>query len=246
MNILIYTDNVSNNHILYYALGRLRGKQNVYFVNANEILQGALSPDVDMLVMPGGASRYKADKLNGAANRLIKQYVADGGRYLGICAGSYMACETTCWAKGQPCEIITQNELCFFPGVGDGPIERFGRGDNYNSTDACLVTLNVGGKFIKSMYLGGCVFRPAAGMDYQIQVLATFAHLPGEPAAIVTGKYGQGTWLLSSTHPEYDREAIGLLDFDVVGNEYQDFSRLQPGPELNLDLLDALLNTLLA
>lgn len=80
VNILIYTDNVSTNHILYYALGKLRGKKNIYFVNANEILKGALTSDIDLFVMPGGASRYKAAKLNGAANRLIKKYVAEGGR----------------------------------------------------------------------------------------------------------------------------------------------------------------------
>ena len=70
MNILIYTDNVSNNHILYYALGKLCGKQSVHFVNANQILAGVLSSAIDLLVMPGGASRYKAAKLKGKANEI--------------------------------------------------------------------------------------------------------------------------------------------------------------------------------
>lgn len=244
MNILIYTDNVSNNHILYYALGRLRGKHNVFFVNANEIMQGALTPDIDLLVMPGGASRYKSAKLNGAGNRLIRQYVADGGRYLGICAGGYMACETTDWAKGQPCEIICENELRFFPGVASGPVEQFGVGDNYNCTNARVVTLDVADRQVKSLYLGGAVFQSEAETGYE--VLATFAELPDKPAAIVSGNYGRGSWLLSSTHPEYDWEAIELMQFDVVGNEYQDFSNLQPDDELNLELLDKLLDKLFA
>jgi len=96
MKILIYTDNVANNHILYYSLGKLRGKNHIYFMNANEILSGALSRDVDLFIIPGGASRYKSAKLNGHANTLIKQYIHTGGKYLGICAGAYIACETTC------------------------------------------------------------------------------------------------------------------------------------------------------
>ncbi|MGF1731837.1 BPL-N domain-containing protein [Photobacterium kasasachensis] len=239
MNILIYTDNVSTNHILYYALGRLRGKKNIYFVNANEILEGALSSDIDLFVMPGGASRYKAAKLNGAANRLIKKYVAEGGRYLGICAGAYMACETTYWAKGQPFEIATKNELCFFPGIAQGPVATFGRGDNFNSTEARLVALELNGKQVISLYLGGCVFQPIAETGYK--VLATFAELAEKPPAIVCGEYGKGAWLLSSTHPEYDQEALELMKFDVVGNDYQGFSRLQSDSSLNLDLLDYLL-----
>lgn len=239
MNILIYTDNVSANHILYYALARLCGKKSVYFVNANEILNGALTGDVDLLVMPGGASRYKSAKLNGFANGVIKKYVEQGGRYLGICGGAYLACTVTEWAKGQSHEIITENELNFFPGAAIGPVEAFGRGDNYNQTDAHLVSLEYAGKLIDSLYMGGCAFQPAATNGFE--VLATFAELPGKPAAIVTGQYCLGQWLLCSTHPEYDNEAVALVDFDVVGNEYEDFSRLPDDADLRLELLSSLL-----
>ncbi|MCV2401939.1 BPL-N domain-containing protein [Marinomonas sp. C2222] len=247
MNIQIYTDNVSANHILYYALARLYGKKNVCFVNANEILNGALTDSVDVLVMPGGASRYKADKLNGAANHIIKTYVERGGRYFGICAGAYMGCNMTKWAQGLPHEIITENELAFFSGVAIGPIEAFGRGDNYNQTDAHLVTLEYQGKLVPSLYLGGCVFRPDTVSDDEesaYKVLASFADLPEKPAAIVSGQYGQGRWLLCSTHPEYDNEAVKLVDFNVIGNQYEHFSRLPDDADLGLELLESLLANL--
>ncbi|ETX12689.1 hypothetical protein MUS1_02080 [Marinomonas ushuaiensis DSM 15871] len=244
MNIQIYTDNVSANHILYYALARLYGKNSVCFINANEILNGALNSDVDLFVMPGGASRYKADKLNGAANRLIKTYVEQGGRYLGICGGAYMGCNVTIWAQGLPHEIIVENELSFFSGAAIGPIEVFGRGDNYNQTDAHLVTLEYQGKLVDSLYLGGCVFQSDAADDNELsgyKVLASFADLPEKPAAIVSGRFGQGRWLLCSTHPEYDNEAIELVDFNVIGNQYEHFSRLPNDADLRLDLLEGLL-----
>lgn len=239
MNILIYTDNVSNNHILYYALGKLCGKQSVHFINANEIMAGALSPAIDLLVMPGGASRYKAAKLNGAANDLIKKYVSNGGSYLGICAGAYMGCETTYWAKGLPFEIICHNPLNFFPGLAIGPIKNFGQADNYNRTDARIVKLEIQGKIVPSLYLGGCIFESQQKGAYE--VLARFDELPEKPPAIVFGQYGHGRWLLSSTHPEYDNEAIQLMSFDVLGNDYEDFSQLVSSPDLNLQTLDYLL-----
>lgn len=248
MNIQIYTDNVSANHILYYALTRLYGKKSVCFVNANEVLNGALNKNVDLFVMPGGASRYKADKLNGAANRMIKTYVEQGGRYLGICGGAYMGCNVTKWAQGLPHEIITRNELSFFSGAAIGPIEVFGRGDNYNQTDAHLVTLEYQGKLVSSLYLGGCVFQPdiadgdkTSGELSDYKVLASFTDLPDKPAAIVSGCYGQGRWLLCSTHPEYDNEAIELVDFNVIGNQYEHFSRLPNDADLRLELLESLL-----
>ena len=239
MNILIYTDNVSNNHILYYALGKLRGKKSVHFVNANQILAGALSPAIDLFVMPGGASRYKAAKLEGKANDLIKKYINSGGNYLGICAGAYMGCETTYWAKGQPFEIICQNPLNFFKGIAIGPIKDFGQASNYEGTDARLVKLEIKGKIVPSLYLGGCIFEPQQDGPYE--VLARFHELPEKPPAIVYGQYGQGSWLLSSTHPEYDSEAIQLMSFNVLGNDYEDFSQLNKNPDLSLDTLDYLL-----
>ena len=243
MNILIYTDNVSNNHILYYALGKLRGKKSVHFVNANQILAGALSPAIDLLVMPGGASRYKAAKLKGKANNLIRKYINSGGNYLGICAGAYMGCKTTYWAKGQPFEIICQNSLNFFPGIAIGPIEDFGHAHNYDGTDARVVKLEIKGKIVSSLYLGGCIFEPQKNGAYE--VLARFHELPEKPPAIVYGQYGQGSWLLSSIHPEYDSEAIQLMSFNVVGNDYKDFLQLNKSPDLNLDTLDYLLARLL-
>ncbi|WP_070967065.1 BPL-N domain-containing protein [Vibrio sonorensis] len=242
MKILIYTDNVTSNHILYYALGKLRGKEEIYFVNANEILNGALTTDIDLFVMPGGASRYKSAKLNGLANELIKQYVANGGRYLGICAGAYMACQVTYWAKGEPYEIIAKNELGFFPGNAVGPITTYGQGDNYNGTNPRVVQLDFQGSKVASLYIGGCQFQPNALEGYE--VVATFADLPGQPAAVVTGQYGSGTWLLSSTHPEYDQEALDMLNFQVVGNDYQSYSQLSKNSQLNLDFFDELLSRL--
>ncbi len=247
MKILIYTDNVSANHVLYYALARLYGKSSVCFVNANEVLNGALTDDVDLFVMPGGASRYKADKLNGAANRMIKHYVEQGGRYFGICAGAYMGCSVTKWAQGLPHEIITENELAFFSGAAVGPIEAFGRGDNYNQTDAHSVTLEYQGKLVSSLYLGGCVFKPHTATDDEAKgykVLASFADLPEKPAAVVSGQYGKGQWLLCSTHPEYDNEAVELLNFDVIGNQYEHFSRLPDDIDLRLELMESLLASL--
>lgn len=242
MKILIYTDNVSSNHILYYALAKLRGKEGIYFVNANEILAGALTSDVDLFVMPGGASRYKSAKLNGKGCELIKRYVAAGGRYLGICAGAYMASQTTCWAKGEPYEIITDNQLNFFQGVAQGPVESFAHANNYNGTDACIVKLDVGERVVSSLYIGGSTFIP--NIDSGYRVVARFSELPEKPAAVVCGEYGQGRWLLSSTHPEYDKEALDLIDFNVVGNDYEDFCHLPQDLLLDLDLFDYMLTTL--
>lgn len=79
--------------------------------------------------------------------------------------------------------------------------------------------LNVEGKLISSVYIGGSLFLENKHSRLNYKILAQYAELPGEPVAIITGEYGQGCWLLSSTHPEYDQEALDLINFNVVNIE---------------------------
>lgn len=240
MKTLIYQDNVSSNGALYTALSKLKGAANVFFVNANEIIGGVLDDTVELFVMPGGAARYKAAKLNGAGYNQIRKYVEQGGSYLGICAGAYSACETTDWARGTAFEIQTSNELVLFPGRAVGPVNDFGAADSYNGSGARLVELDFDAFSARSLYWGGCRFVPnetAAAV-----VVARFSNLPDKPPAIVAGRYGSGRWLLSSTHIEYDHEALELINFDVVGNDFEDIKTLGDWSDLNLNALELLIN----
>ncbi len=243
MKVLIYTDNVSVNHVLYYSLGKLCGKENVFFVNANEILDGVLDEGVDLFVMPGGASRYKSAKLDGQATKMIKAYLDAGGRYLGICAGAYMACETTYWAQGEPYEITVDNQLALCSAKAHGPITAYGAGDNYNGTVPKVVSLRMDKHVTSSLYIGGCWFELPDNND--CNVVARFDELPHQPPAVISGSFGEGKWLLSSTHPEYDKEALDLLDFDVIGNDHKSYSAVRSKQVLTLDFFEALLEQLL-
>ncbi|EFJ50700.1 hypothetical protein VOLCADRAFT_88490 [Volvox carteri f. nagariensis] len=71
--------------------------------------------------MPGGADLPYCKHLNGHGNRLLRDYVAGGGSYLGICAGAYYACRRVEFEVGGPLEVVGDRELCFFPGAARGP-----------------------------------------------------------------------------------------------------------------------------
>ncbi|NKE48626.1 biotin--protein ligase [Roseomonas frigidaquae] len=243
MKVAIYQDNVSSNGTLYTSLGRLLGKQNVDFVDANEVIGGVLHRDVTILFMPGGASRYKEAKLAGPGNDAIKNYVRGGGSYFGICAGAYMACETTEWARGTEFEIVRSNELEFFPGKAVGPIKDFSQAESYNGSDARIVDLDFGSRKLRALYWGGCRFvaRPQAVFE----TIATFSQLHDNSPAIVSGTYGSGKWLLSSAHVEYDASAIELIRFEVVGNNFKDIAALIGSNNLSLEPFRELVDSLL-
>src|SRR5688572_21159442 len=71
-----------------------------------------------LLVMPGGADSPYMEKLAGVGNQNIREYVQNGGKYLGICAGAYYAADSIEFAKGDPrLEVVAPRELKFYSGL---------------------------------------------------------------------------------------------------------------------------------
>ncbi len=75
-----------------------------------------------LLVMPGGRDLPYVTKLRGRGNKHIRDFVRDGGGYLGLCAGGYYGASFISFARGdRQLEVIGSRELGFFPGMAEGP-----------------------------------------------------------------------------------------------------------------------------
>ncbi len=66
-------------------------------LDAQEIRDGKLS-GMDVLVQPGGSGSAQAKKLEEAGRDQIRKFVKEGGGYVGICAGSYLATSYYPWS----------------------------------------------------------------------------------------------------------------------------------------------------
>lgn len=65
-------------------------------VGPDEIQNGALA-QFDVLVCPGGTGGGQARAIGEAGRERIRKFVEDGGGYLGICAGAYLATSGFSW-----------------------------------------------------------------------------------------------------------------------------------------------------
>jgi biotin---protein ligase len=78
-------------------------------------------PTCALLVVPGGADLGYCKALNGPGNWRITQYVRNGGKYLGFCAGGYYASQKCEFEVGnKSLEVVGTRELAFFPGTCRG------------------------------------------------------------------------------------------------------------------------------
>lgn len=174
-----------------------------------------------LLVIPGGRDLPYVEELSlkTKATSRIAEYVREGGRYLGLCAGAYFGAAEVKFDVGGPKEVTgkralvsatwscTSNIEAFFPGVCTGPTHP---GFDYGSeTGSKAVSLVTGNKVLDLIYYnGGGHFVLPATLPAEVEVLARYAEPPSPDAdvAAVQIMRGKGKALLLSVHPEYPLE----------------------------------------
>lgn len=231
MKIRIYQDYVHNNGLLWQSLNHVLPDADIGFVDAFDVVHGALDISVDIFVMPGGADLWYLEKLEGAGNDAIRAYVEAGGVYFGICAGAYYACQALQWAIDDPDMAINgARPLGFIPATAVGPILSFVEGQSLRK--GCwqaVVKLDLAHKAGLSdawqalpastsiLYWAGPVFTglPDAG---HITVLGRYADLPDKPPAIVSVKVGEGLCVAAAPHPEVTAEGFANWHYPGMGS----------------------------
>ncbi len=180
----------------------------VTLVTAAQIREGVLA-DHDVLVVTGGSGRKQADTLGERGRTEVREFVAAGGGYVGICAGAYLACEGFPWGL----RILDAKTVSpkWKRGRADVRVELTGEGRR--------ILGPVPAEF-EVRYANGPIIQPA-GSD-EIPDFRSWALFRSEVAendsppgvmidspALAAGMFGLGRVLVSSPHPE---QTTGLED----------------------------------
>ncbi|KAI9030996.1 biotin-protein ligase [Phycomyces nitens] len=182
-----------------------------------------------MLVIPGGRDLPYCEDLDGNVNARMRRYVADGGRYLGLCAGAYYASQSIEFQKGTPMEVVGPRQLGFYPGMSRGTMypgfvynsEKGARVVPIDLNPESLSTKDYTGlpSSLKTYYNGGGYFVDAEGKK-DVEVLAWYNEKglcqDKRPAAAVLCHVGQGSAALMGIHPEYD---VSTMDLSEAGKD---------------------------
>jgi len=198
-------------------------------VYAADIIGGALT-SYDVLVMPGGYAFYYKTALGDVGVGNIRKFVANGGGYIGICAGAWFAVDYDLWYG-----IVYEYPLDLFPGYGEGPVPELTPGypEPPRPVDAGLycrdyipvmteinlangngITGGLSTDSLMVMYWGGPTFHVYEGHEEEVAVIGTYAVHQNEPA-MVAFEYGSGKVFLTGVHPEFEEEnTLDGLTFD--------------------------------
>lgn len=193
--------------MLEYTLSKLLPSFVIQTINADEIHSIEWEKNCSLLVFPGGATGSYYARLNSRngnrGNERIKNYVMNGGRYLGICAGAYYACSSINFQG----DFHDHYELAFFHGEGKGPALKGYDAHSTIGSYAASFSFVIKDQIYhaKSYFKGGPFFLPKE----DVCVLAKYENheaLECEEGSIgcVQCKVGKGTCVLCAFHVEYD------------------------------------------
>lgn len=183
------------------------------FLCGEDIRDGALD-GARVVIFPGGTAGGIRDAVGPDALEIMRKFVAQGGGYVGVCAGAYLA------GSGHSGYLRLHHLVQDQPWAkGSGMID-------LELTDAGIELLGTEFRVIKSRYNNGPVFLtnpapPADALNGPVVILSNYLEpaktrrgrvadeMVGTPA-IVANTYGDGRVLNISPHPETHEE------FDVM------------------------------
>ena len=219
--------NISDIHIsLYWDLGiwdacRESTEQmliglgcNYTKINRDSILYGNLNK-FNMLFIPAGNPEIYLEYLNLDVQNRIRNFVRQGGGYIGICGSAYFAVENAIWRGWywEARKYIQFNGLGIFPGTADGPIEDFA--PTYKDRNCEILFANKNHPITSNLpdtlrytYEHGPAFLTTSN---NVSVLGRTVN--GNNPVVVSCQYYSGKVFLSTNHPEWDttRTSWGLV-----------------------------------
>ena len=211
-------------------------------VSSEEITDPAWQQSAALFVLPGGQDRQYVNALSQEGMQNLKSYVANGGRFLGLCAGAYFASAAIEFEKGTAHEICQPRELAFFPGKAIGQAYEMGQFLNGASSGKIVPVRwerNNQNSVHHVYFHGGCYFAPIENYP-QVQLLASYRRLASYPPAIISCQVGAGRAVLSGIHPEVGAKSLEAINHD--GAQYSPLiSQLQKWEFQRRDLLRRIL-----
>jgi len=177
-------------------------------------LRRAVLRQFDVVLFPGGSGKAQAAAIGAEGKQSVREFVREGGGYLGICGGAYLCSAQYDWSlKLVDAHVFTGTREI----KGHGPQRMFRRG---KSTTVKMEFTEEGRRMFKGVprhtdvrFHNGPVLSSANDPD--LAPYTTLAHYRSEQVmwepqrgtmidspAIVSGTYGAGRVIAISPHPE--------------------------------------------
>ena len=175
-----------------------------------------------IICFPGGNMYQYSQDISSPGKEKIRNFISNGGGYIGICGGAYFTGERVFWQGNQ----LPMEPLAIFPGTTQGPIDEIAPYPNCKMCEVNIVDHShpITQSEQDSLWIAYCygpVFLPNQGAN--VDILGKYE--VGDKPVIIAFEYGLGNVFIIGTHPEFeensDRDGFAPLDeMDDHGSDW--------------------------
>jgi hypothetical protein len=175
----------------------------VQLVTGEDIRAGKLK-EFRILIQPGGSGSAQAKTLGEEGRKQVKQFVKDGGGYIGICAGAYLASRSYDWSLHiLDAEVVDRAHWA--RGTGDVELKLSPRGMEFFGVKNEKVTVYYGQGPLLAPGKDDSIPDYELLAEYETEIHSKGGAQPGVmkgTTAAARGAYGNGRVFCFSPHPE--------------------------------------------
>ncbi|MBE9569966.1 hypothetical protein KAX97_15045 [candidate division WOR-3 bacterium] len=210
----------------------------VRMIDSGDILDNNILNTIDLIVFPGGYAttytEFYASDTGDAVRNAIRDFISNGGAYMGLCAGAYFAADVVVWPGpgGKPTRYEYYLDLLMGDAVG--PLDDI---SDYPDDPYALTTVRMvdpdfswNGTTYTIGYLWGPYFTGTEGgpLPPEVDVVGRYDYeVGGQPGkydgkpAMIKFLFGNGRVFLSGPHPEYEESDVLSNSRDwSIGDDY--------------------------
>ncbi|MGC4030330.1 MAG: BPL-N domain-containing protein [Tepidisphaeraceae bacterium] len=182
-----------------------------YKVDAQDIRDGKLA-GADVLVQPGGSGSGQAKQLEEEGREIIKQFVKNGGGYVGICAGAYLSTNDYTWSLGFiNAKVLDRKHWNRGTGTVKIKFTELGKKILGTSLDVSNVEYFQGPILAPSTQPDMPAYLPLATYETEIAKNGAIPGLMLGATAMAASEYGKGHVIAISPHPERSEGLDGIV-----------------------------------
>ena len=204
LSIAIYKGEGSTEEGIENVKNNVRTVTNIEIIEINsEQVQNDDLSKFDIIIFSGGSGSKQAEAIGEKGKENIRNFIKNGGGYLGICAGMYLATSGFDWSLGiLNAETVSTTE--WKRGKGFVDLELTDDGKNILGGVSGLFKCRYSsGPLLKNMNLENLPpFTTVAYFRSEISENAVTEGVMIDTPAIVYSTYGEGKVFVISTHPE--------------------------------------------
>lgn len=180
----------------------------VELVTAEDIRAGKLK-DFRVLIQPGGTGGGQAKALGEEGRAKVKAFVKDGGGYVGICAGAYLASRSYDWSLHiLDAEVLDRAHWA--RGTGDVEVKFSPKGKDFFDAKGEKVTIYYGQGPLLAPGKDDAIPDYEELATYETEIHSKGGAKPGVmkgTTAAARGAFGNGRVFCFSPHPEKTESA---------------------------------------